>query len=163
MMKQWLLILLLLFSVTAASLPAAEYRHPEVEALLLSDESPDGVVFELLSWDSNTWAWAAPMLKDFRARLQVKFPGLDVVVVSHGSEQFQLQKNLVSDQPEAIATLQSLSGEGMNIHVCGVHYAWNNVSEDSYLDFIDVAPSGPARINDYKNLGYKKILLRKPD
>jgi len=55
-----------------------------------------------------------------------------------------------------------LSDEGVNLYVCGTHSSWKNISEDSYIDIVNVSPSGPARINDYLNLGYTKILLRKP-
>ena len=137
-------------------------QHTGIEKILASDDRPDGIVFELLSWDENTWTWAAPLLNNYRNRLLQKFPGLDIAVVSHGGEQFQLTKELALEQPEAIATLTDLSNAGVNIHVCGVHSSWKNISQDNYIDIVDVSPSGPAQINDYINLGYTKILLKKP-
>ena len=119
-------------------------------------------LFELLSWDEKTWTWAAPMIREFRQRLQAKFPDIDIAVVSHGAEQFQLTKNEAEKQPEAIASLRSLNEEGVNLHVCGTHSGWQNVDEEAYLDFVDVSPSGPAQINDYIKLGYTHILLRRP-
>jgi len=36
---------------------------------------------------------------------------------------------------------------------------WLNISRENYLPFINVAESGPALINDYKNLGFIVVLL----
>jgi len=141
----------------------ALHHYPSVEKILASDDEPDGIVFELLSWDEHTWTWAAPLIEDYRNQLLQKFPDLDIAVVSHGGEQFQLTKKKAPDQPAAIETLTSLTNDGVNIHVCGVHSSWQGISEESYIDIIDVSPSGPAQINDYVKLGYIKIILRKPD
>ncbi len=159
MKKLFLFFILCLFSLQVSAL----HHYPSVEKILASDVEPDGIVFELLSWDEDTWTWAAPLIKDYRTRLLQKFPDLDIAVVSHGGEQFQLTKEKAQSQPEAIATLSSLSDDGVSIHVCGVHSSWKDISEDSYIDIVDVSPSGPAQINDYINLGYTRIILRKPD
>ncbi len=154
-------IALLLFCLGAVA-QAAEYRNATVSRLLQAEQAPDGVVFELISWDQKTWQWAAPMIADLRRQLQQKFPAIDVAVVSHGGEQFQLTKSAAQQQPRAIAQLQSLTDEGVNLHVCGTHSYWNDVEESAYLDMVDVSPSGPAQINDYIKLGYTHILLQKP-
>jgi len=142
---------------------AESYSNAEVNALLAADEAPAGVVFETLSWDEQAWQKAAPLIADLRRQLRAKFPDIDVVIVSHGADQFQLTREREQEQPEAMAQLASLANEGVNIHVCGVHGQWNSVPEDAYLDFVDVSASGPAQINDYVNMGYKKILLRGDD
>lgn len=141
---------------------AAGFQNAEVERLIKSNEEPDGVVFELISWDDRTWTWAAPMLTDLRRQLKQRFPDIDVVVVSHGGEQFQLTRERQQEQPEAIAQLASLSEDGMNVHVCGTHSSWQDVPDTAYMDFVDVSPSGPAQINDYIKLGYKHVLLKQP-
>ena len=155
-----LLGLVMLFSCQAQ---AERYSHPTIERLLQADESPDGVVFELLAWDEFTWRWAAPMIADLRAQLQQKFPQVDVAVVSHGGEQFQLTREQAKQQPQAIAQLQSLQADGVDLHVCGAHSLWNDVPVSAYIDFVDVSPSGPAQLNDYIKLGYRHILLQQPN
>ena len=157
--SKWLAVLLICLG---AAVQAAEYRNATVSRLLQAEQAPDGVVFELLSWDQKTWQWAAPMIADLRRQLQQKFPAIDVAVVSHGGEQFQLTRSAAQQQPEAIARLQSLTDEGVNLHVCGTHSYWNDVEESAYLDMVDVSPSGPAQINDYIKLGYSHILLQRP-
>jgi len=155
------LILLFVFGLFSLNL-SATHHYPSVEKILASDNEPDGIVFELLSFDENTWSWAAPLLKEYRKRLLAKFPDIDIAIVSHGGEQFQLTKEEAPNQPKAIATLKALSEEGVSLHVCGTHSSWNDVSGDSYIDIVDVSPSGPAQINDYIKLGYTRIILRKP-
>ena len=139
------------------------YSHPHIERIIAADEPPEGVVFELVFWDDNTWTWAAPMISDLRAQLQNRFPGLDVAIVSHGGEQFQLTQSRVDEQPEAIAQLLSLADEGVDFHVCGTHSEWNDIPTSEYIDIVDVSPSGPAQVNDYIALGYRLIVLRKPE
>jgi intracellular sulfur oxidation DsrE/DsrF family protein len=155
------LLVILLLSLAQAVL-ARTYSNPQVEQLLASAETPDGVVFELLSRDENTWTWAAPMIADLRQQLRNRFPGMDIAVVSHGREQFQLTREKALQQPEAISTLNDLVQQGVSLHVCGTHSAWKNVAEDNYIEIVDVASSGPAQINDYVKLGYVRIRLHPP-
>ena len=157
---RWLL-LSLLFSLST-SVFATGYSNPDIERLLRAPEAPDGVVIELLSWDEQTWNWAAPMITDLRQQLLEKFPDTDVAVVSHGGEQFQLTRDRAQEQPEAIAQLSALSEQGVDLHVCGTHSSWRDVPDTAYIDIVDVSPSGPAQINDYIKLGYRHIQLQRP-
>jgi len=141
---------------------AADYAHPAIKQILQAREAPDGVVIELLSWDDHTWQWAAPMITQLRAQLRSKYPDIDVAVVSHGGEQFQLTKQRQQEQPQAIAQLETLTEQGVSLHVCGTHSSWQDIAEDAYIDIVDVSPSGPAQINDYIKLGYQHILLQRP-
>jgi len=158
----FLLIPLCLSLLWQSAVSAAPYSHPEIDRLLAAEQEPDGVVFELLAWDDATWSWAAPMIADLRAQLQTRYPDVDVAIVSHGGEQFQLTHDRIKQQPQALASLQSLSNEGVNLHVCGTHSQWNDVPESAYIDIVDVSPSGPAQVNDYIKLGYHHILLNRP-
>jgi hypothetical protein len=84
--------------------------------------------------------------------------------VSHGREQFQLLKSRVKSQQKAIAILEGLvQQENIDLHVCGAHSSWFGINPDGYIDIVDVAVSGPAKINDYINLGYQPIQLHKPN
>ena len=157
---RWLLLFTALSLVTASI--SAEYRHADIDRMLQSGQEPDGVVIELISWDDQTWNWAAPMITDLRRQLQQRFPAIEVAVVSHGGEQFQLTKESAQEQPEAIAQLSLLSDEGVSLHVCGTHSSWKDVPDTAYIDIVDVSPSGPAQINDYIKLGFQHILLQKP-
>lgn len=152
----------LLVAVAALPVQAVEYWHADVDRLLQSGQAPAGVVFELLSWDEKSWQWAAPMITALREQLKAGFPDIDIAIVSHGGEQFQLTRERQQDQPRAIAQLASPAGAGVSVHVCGTHSSWRDVPQSAYLDFVDVSPSAPAQLNDYINLGYHHIQLHKP-
>jgi len=141
---------------------AAGFSNPQVNRLLQSDEAPDGVVFEMISWDKNSWVWASPMIAGLRQQLTAKFPQLDIAIVSHGGEQFQLTRERQHEQPQAIAQLVEMVEAGVSLHVCGTHSSWRDVPDTAYISIADVSPSGPAQINDYIKLGYEHILLEKP-
>lgn len=142
---------------------ASQYKNFEVERIIQSGEEPDGVVFELMSWKQNTWQWASPMISQFSKDLREKYPELDIAVVSHGNEQFDLVKRPENDNLPGIAQLKSISEDNVDVHVCGTFSGWRDVPAEAYLDFIDVAPSGPAQVNNYIKLGYKHVTLREPD
>ncbi|MBT3744358.1 MAG: hypothetical protein HOG86_02405, partial [Candidatus Thioglobus sp.] len=115
MIKFKALILLLLSSTLMAN-----YSNPYVNQLLESDNEPEGVVFELIESDKKTWKWAAPMIKDLKIQLKEKYPNIEIAVVSHGREQFQLLKSRVKSQQKAIAILEGLvQQENIDLHVCG--------------------------------------------
>ncbi len=155
-------IVFLGFCFLSTSLLAQKFQNDEVDQLLAKNKESVGVVFEIMTWDKNAWEWAAPMVKQFRQELLAKYSDLDIAIVSHGGEQFDLtkEKNKTSNKP--LETLKSLSNEGVDVHVCGTHSSWQNVSDDAYVEFIDVSPSAPAQINDYIKLGYVHVTLRAP-
>ena len=154
------LVACLLLSVNP--LTAGNYSHPEIDRLLQSAEAPTGVVIEVISWDPNTWDWATPMIRQFREQLDQRFPGIDVAVVSHGAEQFLLTRDNLANTPAVLDGLTDLADQGVDFHVCGTHSEWRGVDESEYADLVNVSASGPAQINDYKNLGYQLVILRNP-
>ena len=157
-MVKFKILLLLLISSTVM----ANYTHPSVNRLIQANDEPVGVVFELIESDKSTWTWAAPMIKDLKDQLKEKYPDIEIAVVSHGREQFQLIKKRAKRQKAAILILEDLVlKEAVNLHVCGTHSSWYDIPESSYIDIVDVAVSGPAKINDYINLGYQPIQLYK--
>ena len=154
-------LILLVLALLISSTVIADYTHPGVDRLIQANKEPAGVVFELIERDKKTWEWAAPMIKDLKAQLKEKYPNLDIAIVSHGREQFQLMSRRVKEQPEAISLLRDIVKDGTNLHVCGVYSGWRDVKPEEYIDIVDVAASGPAKINDYINLGYQPIQLYK--
>ena len=153
-----------IFLLLLSSPIMANYTHPAVDRLLQSDNTPEGVVFELIENDKKTWEWAAPMVKELRDQLKEKYPNIEIAIVSHGREQFQLLKKRAKKQPQAIATLQDLvHTKNVNLHVCGAHSSWFGIDPSAYINFVDVTDSGPAMINNYIDLGYQPIQLYKPN
>ncbi len=156
-------IKVLILSILLSGHAFSDYTHPSVKRLIQSNSAPIGVVFELIESDKRTWQWAAPLIKSLRTQLKEKYPDIEIAVVSHGREQFQLTQKRAKHQKQAISILKDLViKEGVDLHVCGTHSSWYDIDPNSYLDIVDVAVSGPAKINDYINLGYQPIQLYRP-
>jgi len=157
-----LLVLLLLTVMALPDVRAAGLDTPDMHRLFAREEAPPGVVVELIEWQDNSWQWATPLLIELRDRLRQRWPDTDLAIVSHGGEQFQLTREQRGQQPRALAQLQGLVEDGVDLFVCGTHSSWRDVPQEAYLDFVQVALSGPARINDYVDLGYVHIRLDRP-
>jgi intracellular sulfur oxidation DsrE/DsrF family protein len=135
-----------------------------VERLLAGETAPSGVVFEVLEDDEVALAWALPAVKASAERLRARFPGLPVAVVTHGQEQFGLLSIEASGPLTSIihSEAETLGGSKIDLHVCGAHAGWYGHGAEDFPDFVDVTPSGPALLNDYRALGYEVIRLEAP-
>lgn len=143
-------------------LPALLHAHDSVDSLLRADGPPPGVVFEIVEGDGGALAWALPRVNRLAARLHERFPGLPVVVVSHGREQFGLLAGEAGGPMAPLhAEARALHDAGISVHVCGTHAGWNGFGPEDFPGYVDVSPSGPAQIRDYRALGYVLIRLRR--
>lgn len=147
----------LLFSLTAAAGFRAELE------LLLAGNRPDGVVFEIATGDVGALEWALPKTNKAITRLRAKWPDLEIVIVSHGKEQFALTRDSTDKPGVKKQVLDLVSKDKVNVHVCGAFASMNNVSEAAFPDHINVSAHGPEQIKDYQSLGYKVIRVNKDD
>ncbi len=136
----------------------------EIEPLLQAKEEPAGVVFEILEDDDDALGWALPKVAKLSARLRERFPDLAIAVVTHGREQFAL----LADEADGLLAeihdnARQMRTDAIDLHVCGTHASWDGYTPEDFPDYIDVSPSGPARIRDYQNLGFVLIVLQGPD
>ena len=139
---------------------AGDADAAQLERLLADDRSPDGVVFEIITWGDHSWDWAAPRLQDYVGRLRAKFPGLEFALVSHGAELFELKRE--AEPRASIELLARISAEGMAVHVDGAYARWKRLGPQDFLDFVDVIPSAESQLADYVNLGFARIRLEPP-
>jgi hypothetical protein len=145
-------------------LPASAAAQPQFEHLLNAQSSPDGVVFEILEEDEDALTWALPVIRQLAERLRARFPDLPITVVSHGSEQFGLLAAAIEGPLAGIHDgARDLVASRIELHVCGAHAGWYGNGPEDFPDYIDVAASAPALINDYRALGYEIVRLRQPD
>ena len=144
-------------------LRAGETAAATLDRLFAGSEAPDGVVFEIIAWQDNTWDWAAPLLRRHVERLRASYPRLQMALVSHGAELFDLSRHAGLRQQPAIRELARLSAEGLEIHVCGEYAARKRLGTRDFPDFVDVAASGSAQLADYIKLGYAHIRLEPED
>ena len=154
-MKKIIVLLLLIVNV-----PILANSHDKIEQIVQSGNEPFGVVFELVEGNKEAWEWAGPLLKNHTDTLRKKYPDIAIAIVSHGFEQFQLTKSSAQTNQNSINILTELvNQQNADLHVCGTHSSWYQVPEDGYIDIVDVAISGPAKINDYLNLDYQLVKI----
>ena len=150
--------LLIIFS-TAIS--AANHQQ-QIDSIISAKEKPEGVVFEIVSGDSAALSWALPETKKAIEKLRQRFPELPIAVVTHGQEQFALQTANKNQFPKVHSLTESLvKDSGVNLHVCGTYADWHGVEAEEFAKHVNVAPAGPAQINDYIALGYTRVLIDK--
>lgn len=131
----------------------------DIDELLSQQETPSGVVFEVISWDNDTLKWAIPAVREYSDRLRKRFPDIDIAVVSHGMEQFALLKNKENYYGEVHDTVRSLVKDDIPVHVCETFARMNDVNADEFPDYVNVSSHGPTQIQDYIELGYHHIEL----
>lgn len=152
---------LLLFALGLALPVQAADRA--VEALLSQETAPAGVVFELVENDHEALQTLLPVILDHISRLRARYPQLGIAVVTHGNEQFSLTRAQQDARGELHAQVESLVREqDVEVAVCATYAGWRNVALEDFPDYVQVAESAPARINDFRALGYQVIRLRAP-
>jgi len=145
-------------------LPTLCLSDPDVDLLLSADEPPGGVVFEIVEGDDDALAWALPLVRQYSEQLRTRFADLPIAVVTHGAEQFALLEKEADGPLASIhADARDLRETAVDLHVCGAHAGWYGHLPEDFPSYVDVSPSGPAQINDYRNLGFKVIRLQRPD
>ena len=147
------------FLTLAARVPAAA-PDGEVDRVMALDEAPPGVVFEVVSGDPDALNAIIPRVSRYAERLRTRFPDLPVAVVTHGAEQFSLLASEQGSYAELHAQIRALTAEGdVDVHVCGTHASWRDNTPEDFPDYVDVAVAAPAKVNDYRALGYIVILF----
>ena len=131
--------LALLLCLAWAGAGTAQPSTARVAELLAAPEAPDGVVFEIIQWEDRSWDWAVPLLGRHVSDLRTRFPGLDVALVSHGAELFDLTRAAGLAETDALRQLADLHRAGIAVHVCGEYARWKHLGQDDFLPFVDVA------------------------
>lgn len=158
----WLKLGLMFYLLSSAPAMAAEKADPIADILTMK-EAPSGVVFEIASSDAQALRWAVPRIESYVQRLRERFPGLDVAVVSHGKEQFALTRENQDSEQKIHQGVQRLSkDQSVSVHICETYASWHSVDASEFPDYIQVSATGPMQVNDYKDLGYVLVRLRRP-
>jgi intracellular sulfur oxidation DsrE/DsrF family protein len=158
-MKHLIAILFSFVSVTAFAGDAST----QVDEILKMQQEPEGVVFEIVTGKDDGLEWALPLSKKYIDQLKQRFPQMPIAIVTHGREQFALQKAKQGENAKVHDLTQQLVKEGVNLHVCGTYAGWKGLSEDDFPGYVNVSAAGPAQINDYIALGYLKVKIKKPE
>ena len=152
----------LFLSQLLLSLPlAACASGTSIEKLLASDDVPAGVVIEIVTGDNQGLSWALPQAKAYIKQIRQRFPAIPIAIVTHGREQFALQESKSGTQAKVHSLTRSLQKDHVQLHVCGTYAGWKGLSKEDFPDYVDVAPAGPAQINDYLALDYQLLVIKR--
>lgn len=136
------------------------YANTSIDKLLVSEQAPDGVVFEIVDWEDEYLAVALPWVNRQIIALRDRFPGLDIAVVSHGSEQFALLKDADAAYPVIHSKVQSLiTDHNIKLELCLGHANMRGFDQSDFPEYVDIEASGPSQIAAYEALGYSKVLV----
>lgn len=152
-----LMLATLAFTAQANEPPPSDQL--DIEKLLEKETAPDGVVFELIGNDGYYLESALQRVNDYSERLREKFPELEIAVVSHGIEQFAFKSSQAEDNAESHLFAKQFLEKDIPVHVCETHAGWLGVTAEDFPEYINVAPSGPAQINQYRELGYELVIV----
>ncbi len=145
-----------LLSGAVIAAPAAN-SDQQVQALLTLKSPPPGVVFEIVA-SANGLVWAIPKVRSYVTALRQKFPGIKLVVVSHGGEQFALQTKKSNIHKTIHAEVSRLvTIDGVKVQVCEAHANRRGVVVKDFPDYVTVAAHGPQEIRNYLEFGYRHI------
>ena len=133
-----------------------------LEQLLERPAAPAGVVFEIVDRDPQALEFALPWVKQAAERLEERFPGVPMALVTHGNEMFALQDRDKEKNAALHRQVQSLKRDrNMPVHVCETYAGWKGVAPEAFPSYVDVAPSGPSQINNYIALDYQRLVVPK--
>jgi intracellular sulfur oxidation DsrE/DsrF family protein len=155
----FLFLLLQLCSVSASQ---ASTDNDRVQTILSQAQAPAGVVFEIASADKDTLQWALPRIQRYTTTLREKFPAIEIAIVTHGREQFALQEANADKYRKVHESVKALSTkQDVPVHICQTFAAWNGVEPEEFPDYVTVSATGPQQVNDYIDLGYTLIKIKR--
>ena len=152
--------LLLLLTLCLISVSVFPNDKAEINKIMAMSESPDGVVFELIgSEDSKYLPNALSKVESYKNQLKTKFPGIDIAVVSHGAEQFELTTNNAKKESKSHNLVKRINADDVPVHICETHASWRDVAAEDFPEYITVSAQGPIQIKQYQELGYILVVV----
>ena len=150
----------ILIVISLAGNHVASASNDELKRIFASENTPAGVVFEIVDRDDEYLERAIPWVNQQIISLRARFPQLDIAVVSHGSEQFALLKDADVAYPEIHSNVQRLiSDHDIKLELCLGHANMRGFNQEDFPDYVDIEASGPSQIAAYESLGYDKVVV----
>lgn len=132
----------------------------DIDKILKLYDAPDGVVFELIGSENGQYLPNALLkIEEYKSQLKVKFPKIEIAVVAHGSEQFELTKNNAKKQKKSHDLVKRITLDDVPVHICETHASWRGVEAGDFPDYITVSSQGPIQIKQYQELGYLLVVV----
>ncbi len=144
-----------------ANVVFASSDDDKINSILEMEKPPEGVVFEVAS-GKNALTWAIPKIEAYAKILRARHPKIKIAVVSHGREQFALTKKNSKKYSKVHKKVKSLVSGNIPVHICETHAGWRGVQASDYPKYISVSTQGPTEIQNYQEVGYQLVILKKP-
>jgi intracellular sulfur oxidation DsrE/DsrF family protein len=102
--------------------------------------------------------WVAPRLEYYVSLLRGKYPGIPLIVISHGDEMRSLTKGNKLNYPDVHQTIQRMVKKyHVDFQVCASFAAYSGIDASEFPDYIQVIPSAPAAFTDHRELGFDLV------
>lgn len=146
--------------MTIGLMSVSSMANQDLQRVTSLEAAPAGVVFEIVDWDNGYLGIAIPWVKQQIVALRTQFPGLNIAVVSHGSEQFALLKDADAAYPEIHSQVQSLiTDHDVKLELCLGHASKRGFNASDFSEYVDIEAAGPAQISAYEARGYEKVIV----
>jgi len=151
-------LLFLVLSLLSLAILASD--KDDIATILAMKDAPDGVVYELIGSENSTYLPnALRKIEGYNKQLKEKFPKIEIAVVAHGSEQFELTKDNAKKEAKSHKLVQRISDSDIPVHICETHASWRGISAEDFPDYITVSAQGPIQIKQYQELGYLLVVI----
>ena len=152
------LFILIIMSLLSFSILASD--KADIDEILSMSDAPDGVVFELIgSEDSKYLPNALIKVEAYKTQLKKRFPDIEVAVVAHGAEQFELTKDNAKKEKKSHDLVKRITLDDVPVHICETHASWRGVGAEDFPDYVTVSAQGPIQIRQYQELGYLLVVI----
>ncbi len=153
-------LIMLLVVIPLGLFSLSSYANRDLQRVTALDSAPEGVVFEIVDWEDEYLSIAIPWVKQQITALREQFPGLNIAVVSHGSEQFALLKDADAAYPEIHSQVQSLiTDHDVKLELCLGHANMRGFNASDFPEYVDIEAAGPAQISAYEARGYELVVV----
>jgi len=131
-----------------------------VRQLIEAQTAPPGVVFEVVSGNEAQLEQVLPAIRVHAQRLRVRYPGLPIAVLTHGSEQFSLLRDNTGRYAGVHELVSALGrDEDIAVQVCGNHASWRDKGPADFADDVEVVSSAGSKLAEYREAGYVIIVM----
>ena len=152
--------LFLLVMLCMLSFPVFANDKTDIEKILNLPNAPDGVVFELIGSENSQYLPnALSKVEAYKVQLKKKYPDIEIAVVAHGSEQFELTKSNAKREKKSHDLVKRITLDDVPVHICETHANWRGVEAEDFPDYITVSSQGPIQIRQYQELGYLLVVI----
>jgi|GEM_PF-1148290 len=137
-------------------------EFPELQEIhrILTAEEPDGVVFLVMDYDVEAYLWVLPRLQRYVRMMREEWPEVHLIILSHGDEIISLLEKNETKYRSFHENIQRLiTTYDVDFQVCGAYAALSGIDQSEFANFVDVVPSAPSQIKDYRQLDYKIVSL----